>query len=87
MASHLLLQPLRNSMKDRGTFVLHRSKYSEIILKGDYNTEVTETSMPELYESYFLENGVRKPICFKNPAKPTYIDLMITNKPGMFQNA
>ena len=29
----------------------------------------------------------KKPTCFKNPAKPTYIDLIITNKPGMFQNA
>ena len=24
---------------------------------------------------------------FQNPAKPTCIDLIITNKPGMFQNA
>ena len=87
MASHLLLQPHRNSMKDTGTFVLHRSKYSEIISIRDYNAEVTETSMPEFYESYFLENVLRKPIYFKNPAKPTCIDLMITNKPGMFQNA
>ena len=30
---------------------------------------------------------VKKPTCFKNPAKPTCIDLIITNKPGMFQNA
>ena len=29
----------------------------------------------------------KNPTCFKNPAKPTYIDLIITNKPGMFQNA
>ena len=70
-----------------GTFVLHRSKYSETIIIGDYNTEITETSIPELYESYFLENVVKKPICFKNPAKPTYINLMIANKLGMFQNA
>ena len=30
---------------------------------------------------------VKKPACFKNPAKPTYIDLRITNRPGMFRNA
>ena len=30
---------------------------------------------------------VKRPTCFKNPAKPTCIDLIITNKPGMFQNA
>ena len=62
-------------------------KYENIILMGDYNAEITNASMQEFCESYFLENMVKKPTCFKNPAKPTCIDLMITNKPGMFQNA
>ena len=30
---------------------------------------------------------VKKTTCFKNPAKPICIDLIITNKPGMFQNS
>ena len=34
-----------------------------------------------------LENMVKKLTCFNNTAKPTCIDLIITNKPGMFQNA
>ena len=59
-------------------------KYENIILMGDYNAEIINASMQELY---FLENMVKKPTCFKNPAKPTCIDLIITNKPGMFQNA
>ena len=54
---------------------------------GDYNAEITNASMQEFCESYFLENMVEKPTCFKNPAKPTCIDLIITNKPGMFHNA
>ena len=54
---------------------------------GDYNAEVTETNMQEFCESYFLENMVKKLTCFENPAKPTCIYLIITNKPGMFQNA
>ena len=62
-------------------------EYENIILMGDYCAEVTQTSMQEFYESYFLENMVKKSTCFKNPAKPTCIDLIITNKPGMFQNA
>ena len=49
---------------------------------GDYNAEVTEASMQEFYESYFLENMVKKPAWFKNRAKPTCIDRIITNKPG-----
>ena len=53
---------------------------------GDYNAEITKASMQEFCESYFLENMVKKATCFENPAKPTCIDLVITNKPGMFQN-
>ena len=33
---------------------------------GDYNDEVTETSMQVFCESYFLESMVKKPVCFKN---------------------
>ena len=54
---------------------------------GDYNVEVTESSMQEFRESYFLENMVKKPTWFKNHAQPTCVDLIIRNKPGMFQNA
>ena len=54
---------------------------------GDFNAEVTETSMQQFCESYFLENVVKKPTCFKNPAEPTCIDMIITNKRGMFQSA
>ena len=44
-----------------------------------YKTEVTETSMQGICESYFSENMVKKPTCFKNPSKPTCIDLITTN--------
>ena len=50
------------------------------------NAEITETSMKQLCESYFLENMVKKPTCFKNPARSTRIDLIITNKLGIFRN-
>ena len=62
-------------------------KYENIILMVDYNTEITNATMQEFCESYFLEIMVKKPTCFKNPAKPTCVDLIIANKPGMFQNA
>ena len=62
-------------------------KYESIILMGVYNAEVPEASMQEFCESYFLENMFKKPTCFKNPAKPPCIDLIMTNTPGMFQNA
>ena len=50
---------------------------------GDYNAEVTETSMQEFCESYFSENMVKK-TTFQKSCK--CID-QITNKPGMSQNA
>ena len=53
----------------------------------DYNVEVTETNMQEFCESYFLDNIVKKPTCFKNPTKPVCIDLIIRNRAGMFRNA
>ena len=84
--------PHRNSLKEHNRVLLccldqNIQKYENIILMGDYNAEITNASMQEFCESYFLENMVKKPTCFKNPAKPTCIDLIITNKPGMFQNA
>ena len=54
---------------------------------GDCNSEVTETSMQEFCESQFLENILKKKICFKDPGNPACINLIIMNKPGMFQNA
>ena len=84
--------PHRNSLKEHIRVLSccldqNIQKYENIILMGDYNAEITNASMQEFCESYFLENMVKKPTCFKNPAKPTCIDLIITNKPGMFQNA
>ena len=29
---------------------------------------------------------INKPTCYKNPDKPTCIDLILTNCPGSFQN-
>ena len=84
--------PHRNSIKEHIWVILccldqNIQKYENIILMGDYNAEITNASMQEFCESYFLENMVKKPTSFKNPAKPTCTDLIIRNKTGMFQNA
>ena len=83
--------PLRNDIKEHIRVLSccldqNIQKYENIILMGYYNAEITNASMQEFCESYFLENMLKKPTCFKSPAKPTCIDLIITNKPGMFQN-
>ena len=84
--------PHRNSIKEHIRVLSccldqNIQKYENIVLMGDCNAEITNASMQEFCESYFLENMVKKPACFKNPAKPTCIDLIITNKPRMFQIA
>ena len=52
---------------------------------GDYNAEVP--NIQKFCESYFLENIVENPTCFKSPAKPTCVHLMVINTLGMFRNA
>ena len=91
MATDLPYYPHRNSIKGHIRVVSccldqNFQKNENIILMGDYNAEITNATMQEFSESYILENMVEKPTCFKNPAKPTCIDLIITNKPGTFQN-
>ena len=76
--------PYRNSVKEHMRVLSccldqNIQKYDNIILMGDHNAEITNASMQEFCESYFLEIMVKKPTCFKNPAKPTCIDLIITN--------
>ena len=48
---------------------------------------LSSATIQKFCESYFLENMVKKPTCFKNPEKTSYIDLIITNRPGMLLNA
>ena len=37
-------------------------------------------------ETYNLQNLVKDPTCYKNPSKPTCIDLILTNFPKSFQH-
>ena len=57
------------------------SKFDKIILMGHFNAEPTDTSLFDFCEIYNLNNKVKDNTCFKNPNRPTCIDLIITNKP------
>ena len=54
---------------------------------GDFNTEPTESAMGEFMNIYNLENVIKRPTCYKNPDKRSYIDLMITNKIRSFHSS
>ena len=51
------------------------SKYENVIFLEDFNAGVLETPMTSFCESYNLKSIIKHPTCFKNPEKPTCIDL------------
>ena len=63
------------------------SKYDNILIIGDLNSEMSEPSLDEFCQTYNLVSIVNKPTCFKNPKNPSCIDLMLTNKQERFLKA
>ena len=63
------------------------SKYENIIIIGDFNSEPKESAMIDFCQPYKMENLINNFTCYKNPNKPTCIDLMLTNKPRSFKNS
>ena len=62
------------------------STYDNLVLLGDFNAEPEEESISEFLNLCNLKNLVKQNTCFKNPDKPTCIDLILTNCPRSFQN-
>ena len=62
----------------------HLPKYDNIILLGDFNAEIVDSSMQQFCEAYHLTNLIKDPTCFKNPLNPSSIDLILTNRPKRF---
>ena len=42
--------------------------------------------MQSFCESYNLKSLIKQPTCYKDPDKPTFIDLILTNVLRMFQS-
>ena len=63
------------------------SRYGNFLLIGDFNAEVSDVSMKEFCDIYSFKNLIKEPTCFKNPANPKCIDLMLTNRHRSFQNS
>ena len=62
-------------------------RYDNIILIGDFNSEINEISMSEFCDVYNLSNLIKEPTCFKNPENPSSIDVILANKSRSFQNS
>ena len=61
------------------------SKHENVIFLGDFNAGVLESPMTLFCESYNFKSIIKQSTCFKNPAKPSCIDLILTNRPKSFQ--
>ena len=57
-------QHLSNISKDLDKL---NSKYDNILIIGDLNTEMSEPSLNEFCQTCNLESIVNEPTCFKNP--------------------
>ena len=66
---------------------LYLSQYDSIIIVGDSDTEISENFMNAFCERYSLRSLIKEPVCYKNPANPSCIDLILTNSPRSFQNS
>ena len=61
----------------------HSSKYDNLLLLGDFNSEPTE----RFCQIRNLKNLLDKLICYINPTNPSRVNLIITNKYRSFQNS
>ena len=63
------------------------SKYNNILIIGDLNSEMSEPSLDKFCQTYNLESTINKSTCFKSPKNPSCIDLVLTNKRERFLKA
>lgn len=51
---------------------------------GDQNSEINLECMTLFYKTYEPSNLFKMLTCYKNPEKPSSIDLLLTNRPESF---
>ena len=59
---------------------IYSSIYDNFILLGDPNSEPTESAVRNFCEICSYKNLIKDNTCFKNPLKPSWIDLVIINE-------
>ena len=57
---------------------IYLHKYDDILLIGDFSSEVNERPIHDFCNVYNLESLSNTPTCFKNPENPSCIDLLLT---------
>ena len=59
--------------------------YENVIFLGDFNTCMNDNAVKSFCSLNDLTSLTDQPTCYKNPGKPTCIDLILTNRPNYFQ--
>ena len=54
---------------------------------GDLNAEPHDNYLKDFCDIYSLKNLIKIPTCFKNPDRPTCIDVMLTNSCRSFYSS
>ena len=68
------------------TLDTYYGKNENVVFLDDFNAGTEEIPMKSDCEPYNLTSLIKQPTCFKNPEKPSFIDLILTNKPKLFQS-
>ena len=58
--------------------------YTNFLIVCDFSSEMTGSAMENFCGTNHLYNLIKDPTCFKNPDKPSCIDLILTNFPKSF---
>ena len=53
----------------------------------DFNVLPNDATMKNFCQIYGCKNIIKDKTCFKNPINPTFIDLIIKNRPKSFQES
>ena len=65
----------------------YSSLYDNIILLGDFNSEMSDEVMDEFSRVYGLKSLIKEPTCYKSLDNPSCIDLILTNRYNSFQDS
>ena len=61
--------------------------YDNFIFMGDFNVAMSDKTVEDFCSLNNLESLISKSTCYKNHENPTWIDLILTNRPGYFQHS
>ena len=61
--------------------------YDNFIFKGGFNVALNDKAMEDFCSLNNLESLISNPTCYKNHENPTYINLILTNRPDYFQHS